>query len=115
MNARRPRGPERVAVVRESWGILLMFAPRRVLDSVSGAHPTPVTRVLARVVGLRHLVQASVALVGSDAAQRAWWIDVLHATSMLAVVVAAPVHRRLATTDATVAATFAVANARANN
>jgi len=50
--------------------------------------------------------------VGSEVARRAWWVDALHATSMLAVAGVAPSQRRLAATDATVAVVFAVAGDR---
>ena len=113
MNATRGRLPEMVVIIRGGWGILLITAPGRVLDSVPGTRQTPATRALARALGLRHLVQASVALTGLEIAQRAWWVDALHATSMLAVAAAAPASRRLAATDATVAAMFAVGGARA--
>ncbi len=96
-----------VAAVRGGWGVLLVAAPGGVLTSLPGVQPTSSTRAVARVLGARQLAQGAAALAGSQIARRAWWVDALHAASMLVLAATAPAHRRLAATDAVVAAAFA--------
>jgi hypothetical protein len=98
-----------VAALRGAWGVLLLALPARVLGLVPGARATPGTCAVARVLGARHLVQASAALAGSQMARRAWWVDALHALSMLGLSAARPASRRLTATDAVLAAGWAAA------
>ncbi len=96
-----------VAAVRSGWGVLLVAAPGAVLASLPGVQPTPSTKAVARVLGARQLTQGAAALAGSEIARRAWWVDALHAASMVALAAAVPAHRRLAAIDATIATAFA--------
>jgi hypothetical protein len=105
----RPSRLTQVAVLRGAWGVLLLAVPARVVGLVPGARATPVTCAIARVLGARHLVQASAALAGSQMARRGWWVDALHALSMLGLSVARPASRRLTIADSVLAAGFAAA------
>ncbi|MHB1571520.1 MAG: hypothetical protein ACYCXW_10575 [Solirubrobacteraceae bacterium] len=107
MSATIARRPRTIATVRAGWGLLLVLAPARLVTCVPGVKLTGRRRAVARILGARHALQGTAALAGSELAQTAWWVDGLHAASMLALAIAAPSERRLASSDATVAAAFA--------
>lgn len=97
------------AVLGAGYGAALLIAPRQVL-TVVGADPSQSGAVLAaRILGARHLAQATLA----DRIPRgAALIDGVHAASMLALAAAAPEHRRAALSSAAAAAVLAVLASR---
>lgn len=98
-----------LTLARATWGLLLLAVPGRLIGMIPGAGSAGGTLAVARVLGVRHLAQASAAAAGSQLAGRAWGVDAVHAASMLALASAAPAHRRLAAADAVIAAAFALA------
>lgn len=99
-----------LTAVRAAYGTVLLCAPARAAALAGGAPPDRRVRTVARVLGIRHLAQASVTawcpcpavlLLGAGT-------DVTHAASMLAIA-ARPRRRRAALTDAGAAAVFALA------
>ena len=95
--------------------MLLLAAPGRLIESVTGTRATPAVWPIARVLGARHLLQAAAGIAGSRIALRAWWVDALHSMSMVGVALAAPGDRGLAAADALVAAAFATATYSASS
>ncbi|HEX7744749.1 MAG TPA: hypothetical protein VF462_05760 [Micromonosporaceae bacterium] len=106
-------GVARASVVRTSaltraiWGATLLGAPRPVLH-VLGGRQTPLARMILRVLGARHLVQATVTALHPSRAVLAGGagLDGLHALTDLALAVLDPSQKRLALTDAGIAATW---------
>ena len=104
-----------VTLGRAGYGVTLVAVPG-LLIGLTGQRPARRACGVARVLGVRHLVQAGVTaasqvadpgspvvLAGGAA------VDLLHATSMMALAVADPHTRHAALTDASVETTLAVA------
>lgn len=97
-------------LARAAVGLLLLGAPRPVLAVAAGAPTATGVQWVARLLGLRDLVQAGVTTdrrrAGAGAA-----VDGLHAASMVALALRSHRHhhRRLALVSAAVAGTFALA------
>ena len=98
------------ALLRGAYGVALCCAPAPILGLVGGTPATPGTRAVARVLGVRHLSQAIVSLARPTPAVLALGsgADVLHSASMVALAVWDRPRRRLGSTDALIAATFAL-------
>ena len=98
-----------LALVRLVWGAPLAAAPGRVVLALGGAD-TATSRRVERTLGGRHLLQGAVEL----AAWPRWWrlgvvVDVLHASSGMALAACSARWRRPAALDASVTTAFAVA------
>jgi hypothetical protein len=99
------------ALLRGAYGVALCCAPGPIVTVVGGSAATSRERVVARVLGARHVAQAAVTLarptpvilaLGSAA-------DVLHAASMIGLAALDRPRWRLGCTDALIAAAFAAA------
>jgi len=106
-----------VTVGRAGYGVALVAVPG-LLIGLTGQKPGPRACAVARVLGARHLIQAGVTAVsqltdpgGSVVLRGGAAVDVLHATSMLALGGADQGVRRAALTDASVEAALAVVGA----
>ena len=89
-------------------GGALLLAPGRVLRGV-GDRDDPWGRLVARVLGARHLGQAAaLAVSGGRVARLAAAVDGLHGASMVALGLAARRHRSAGMASAAVAAVLAV-------
>jgi hypothetical protein len=105
--------PVRLEAVRAALGGAELVAPGLVGRVLLFRKPDWKTRAVARVLGMRHLVQAGLTysagpglhVLGAD-------VDLLHSGSMLLLAAAAGRHRRAALTSAAIAATFAVCEYR---
>jgi hypothetical protein len=101
----------RVSVVRTSaltrviWGATLVSAPRSVLRALGGRQSALAEAVL-RVLGARHLLQATATALCPSRAMLASGagLDGLHVTTALALAVVDPSQTRIALTDAGIAA-----------
>lgn len=104
-------GARVLSLVRAGYATALLTRPDAVVAAYGGPVPDRGARVVARVLGVRHLLQAAaVAAWPTGAALRAGAVvDLLHAASGLALAGAAPAHRRAALVDTGVATLFAVA------
>jgi len=107
--ARFPLGTRWMSVVRAGYGSALLCVPGLVISAVTGAPASGRVRAVARVLGVRQLVQAAVCgmaprrgLVQAGAAA-----DALHAASMLALAGTEPALRRALLADTAIAAAFA--------
>ena len=98
-----------VAVTRAAYGTLLLFVPGAVMRIASGEPTDRASRVVARILGLRHLVQALVlernGTRGRLLAGTA--IDAVHALSMVGLAVLSRDHRWSAALDAALATALA--------
>ena len=93
---------------RACYGVMLLCAPGVALGLSTGQAPSQRARVVARILGARHLAQAvltlwrprpTVLLAGAG-------VDACHAASMIALAVADPRMRRAGIADAAIAAAF---------
>ncbi len=102
---------KRLTAIRAAWGGALLTAPGLILRRLPEQPDGGPVRDIARILGLRHLVQA--AIVARQPTRRRILtgaaVDAAHAASMLAVAVLMPDHRRLALADAASASAFAAA------
>jgi hypothetical protein len=98
-------------VVRLGYGVALLVAPGATGRSMTGAPLDPRATLAARVLGVRHVVQALACLThGTPLVRRMGQAtDLLHAASMGALAAYDPARRRQALTDGTVALAFAAA------
>lgn len=98
-----------LTVLRALLGSALLLAPGTVLADLPHQRIDGLARLFARVLGVRHLVQAAVA---ERHPGHAWTVagaavDATHAATMVVLAVARPDRRRLAATNATVALALA--------
>lgn len=95
-------------VLRLGYGACLVARPQAVARGLAGADLDHRARLVARVLGLRHVAQAVIALRSDRPGTRqvGRWVDGAHALTMLVLAAWAPGRERVALTDATVAALF---------
>lgn len=97
-----------VLAIRLVWGAILVTAPRRVIRAV-GAEDIRKSRMVARALGARHVVQGAVDLkVGRRADRLSAAIDGLHATTAALLAVTDRRWRRPAAIDTVIAGCFAL-------
>lgn len=101
------RGQE---LVRAGWGLALLSAPERVVAGMGVAAPDARARLVARVLGARHVAQAVVTLARPTPRCLRWGgvVDLTHAGTGVALAVADARYRRAALTDAAIATGFGV-------
>jgi hypothetical protein len=75
------RRSRRIETVRGGWGLALLISPDAVLGTVHGLRVDRKSRVVARILGARHLVQAVSSGVRPSAEVLAMgvWVDWVHA------------------------------------
>ena len=88
---------------RTALGAVLLWRPSRLVTAAGGHPDDRTTRALARILGVRHLVQAAVFRRGRRACLGAA-VDAAHLASLLVVAACRPRWRRVALTDAGLAA-----------
>jgi hypothetical protein len=98
---------------RACYGAALLCAPGLALGLFTGQAPSQRARVVARILGARHLAQAALTLWRPHRAVLAAGagIDGCHAASMLALAAASPGTRRAGLTDAVTEVAFAATGA----
>jgi hypothetical protein len=109
MSWRTGTGPIRVtAVIRAGWAGALLLAPERLLAAAGSGSPAAVAT--ARVLGVRHLLQAVASGVAPNApvAGAGALIDTLHTVSCLGLAAVVPAARRAALLDAAIESGFAL-------
>jgi hypothetical protein len=97
-------------LVRAGWGLALLAVPDRVGADLGVAEPDTRARVVARVLGARHLAQAAVTLARPTPRLLRWGgvVDLAHASTGLVLALADVRYRRAALTDAAIATGFGV-------
>jgi hypothetical protein len=98
----------RVALLRGAYGALLLAAPDTYAVAVQGHPLSHPARVAAKVLGVRHLLEALVLRNGSRSPRLAAGVDALHAASMLGAAALRPADRRVALADAGMASALAL-------
>jgi hypothetical protein len=103
-----------VPLVRAAWGLFLVTQPSTGVRVVVGRPATGTVRQVARVLGIRQMLQAAVTGVHDDRTMRRIGAsaDALHALSMVALAVASRRWRRTGVVETAIAALFALATVR---
>lgn len=109
-------GEQRVRLleqVRVGYGAALIAAPERVLEAV-GARADRPGRVVARILGARHVLQglASGWRPSPEVLAMGVWVDTVHALTAAALAVGDEERRSIALLDAALAGTWAAAGNR---
>lgn len=101
-------------MARAGYGMMLVLAPGPVIGLATGQVPTRRTCRVARVLGIRHLMQAALTAVAPRPEVFAIGaeVDAVHSASMLLAAIW-PAGRRAALTDALAEAALAVAGVSA--
>ncbi|MGH9046838.1 MAG: hypothetical protein ACRDVW_05930, partial [Acidimicrobiales bacterium] len=94
------------------WGTALLMAPARMISLLGGEDEVR-SRLLARVLGLRHVTQGLFEITGGN---RRWSAgtkaDLAHSLSALGLAAFSRRWRKAALVDALIAASFAVGSSR---
>jgi len=107
--AQLPRAALLPLAVRVLWGGTLLVDPGTVLRLFRGVDEGKEPRLVMRILGGRHLIQAGVEYHdGGGARQIGVVVDLLHATTSIVFGIVRPTWRRAALTDAGVAVGFAM-------
>ncbi len=103
-----------IELARAAYGIALVAAPGPVLRHVHDVTVDPTSIAVARVLGVRHLVQAALSGLdpGPDVLGLGVWVDTTHAASAVGLAVLDPNRRRAGLVDAGVAGAWALAGYR---
>lgn len=98
-----------IELIRTGWGIALLVAPRTVLTQVPGVRVGRKALVVARILGARHLVQASLSGINPtpEILAAGVWVDTVHSLTALGLAVADHSRARAGVTDSVVAALWA--------
>ena len=99
-----------IELLRAGWGAGLLSAPNAVLTRVHGVRVDRKAEVISRILGARHLVQASLSGVDPSPEILAGgvWVDTVHAVTALGLAVVDRRRARAALTDAVIAGVWAV-------
>jgi hypothetical protein len=101
------RGRSGLVLLQALWGVTLLIAPGKVLRLLGGADEDRTPRTIMRVLGLRHVLQASAERVFGDPALRLGvWIDELHGLTALGFACTDSRWRRAALADAAITGAF---------
>lgn len=107
------RNTVRLEAARAALGGAELVVPALVGRLLLFRKPDWKVRAVARVLGIRHVVQAGLTYsAGPDLHVLGADVDLLHSASMLLLAAVARSHRRAALTSAAIAATFAVCEYR---
>jgi hypothetical protein len=109
------RPAARVTARRAAWGVALLTVPGPVLRAIERTDHTRAQRVVARVLGIRNVLQAAVvaSVGGRSIRRRGAAVDAIHVLTSLGMAAASHRWRRLALADAAIAAGLAAAGVRA--
>jgi hypothetical protein len=95
--------------IRAGWGTTLLIVPGAVLRVFGGVDEGDAPRLVMRVLGARHLIQAAAeSRLGGRAREFGILVDLLHGATSVGFAFIRPSWRRAALTDAAVAVSFAV-------
>jgi hypothetical protein len=98
-------------MVRVAYGAALVLAPGPAIRLANGRLASRRVRRVARVLGARHLIQATLTALapGPGVLAAGGQVDAVHTASMLLLAAASPAGRRAALADALAEAAFAAA------
>jgi hypothetical protein len=100
------RGSRRIEILRGAWGIALLIGPDQVLARVHGLRIDTKSRVVARILGARHLTQALLSGLrpSPEVLAMGVWVDAVHALTALGLVATDRSRVRAGLTDTAIAA-----------
>ena len=106
--ARDYRGIE---LLRGAWGAALLVAPDRILSAIHGFHVDTKSRVIARILGARHLTQAALSgfRPSPEVLSMGAWVDTVRALTALGLAVVDRDRARAGLTDTAIAGLWATA------
>jgi len=108
MRDRVSRSRATFIVVQALWGTTLLIAPGKMLQLLGGANEDRTPKRIMRVLGARHVLQATAEHVFGDRALRLGvWVDGLHAVSSYGFACVDARWRRAALADAAITTGFA--------
>jgi hypothetical protein len=100
-----------LGVIRLAWATVLLVSPKSLI-ALFGGEDTPTSRLIGRILGVRHLLQGVVEIAFWPKGRRIGsLVDTAHAASAALFAARATRWRRAAGTDAAVAVSFAMAGA----
>ncbi len=107
----RPRCLWFLTAVRTLWGTVLLVVPEAILQDLPHERVDRPARVVARVLGLRHLTEAAVTgrRNSSTLIRAGAIVDAIHATTFAALAALRPDRRKLALTNVATASALAAA------
>jgi hypothetical protein len=99
-----------IEVLRALWGAALVAGPGLVLARIPGIDADRKAVLVARILGARHLVQATLSGVhpSPEVIATGTWVDAVHALTAFSLAAADPRRARAALIDAVVAAAWAL-------
>lgn len=102
-----------IELVRAGWGAALLLAPGTVLSRVHGVQVDRKSLVISRILGARHLVQASLSGPSPtpEILAAGVWVDTVHSMTAVGLAVADGSRVRVGVVDAVVAGLWAVLGA----
>ena len=103
MSDRPTRNRATFIVVQALWGATLLVAPGRVLQVLGGPNEDRIPERIMRILGARHVLQATAERVFGDSALRLGvWVDGLHALTAFGFACVDARWRRAALSDAVI-------------
>lgn len=111
MTPDRPRSLRLLTAVRALWGTVLLGAPVAVLRDLPHERIDRPARMVARVLGVRHLTEAAVTgrRNSSTLIRAGAIVDAIHAATFAALAALRPDRRKLALTNVATASALAAA------
>lgn len=99
-----------IEIVRGLWGAALLAAPEAVLTRVHGVQADRTAVTVARILGARHLVQATLSGVNPspEVLAAGTWVDSVHSATAFGLATADSRRARAGITDGIVAAVWAL-------
>ncbi len=100
-----------IELIRAGWGVALVVAPRAALSRVPGARIRPKAVVVARILGVRHLIQACLSgfRPTPEILAAGVWVDFVHSVTALGLAITDHRYIRAAMADTVVAAVWSAA------
>jgi hypothetical protein len=100
-----------VEVLRGGWGAALLAAPDHILGLLHGVRVDSKSRVVARILGARHLTQAVLSgyRPSPEVLAMGVWVDTVHALTALGLAVLDPTRARAGLTDTAIGAMWGAA------
>jgi len=103
-----------IELARAGWGVALLAAPRQVMETVHRIEVDTKSVVIARILGARHLTQATLSGLrpSPEVLAMGVWVDGVHALTALGLAAVDRSRARAGLTDTVVAAIWAGAGYR---
>lgn len=112
--AQHRSGGRNIEILRGTWGLALLVRPDHLLNNVHRLRVDSRSRMIARILGARHLTQAVLSgyRPSPEVLAMGTWVDSVHALTAVGLAVADRHRARAGLVDAAVAAVWATAGYR---